>query len=195
MNPRIALAVLAALSTLSVMPADARPIGKARNQQVTVLDVAAVPAYPVTETTGRPGRRAASPSTKRLRTADHSRRSREASPSPPEGQMAYLPHPAGCPARAFCACGASVRIFGRSIRELWPVVAWKRFAAAEPASGNVAIEKRRSHLFVLEQHVSGSDWLVSDYNSGGHLSRRHVRDISGLLVVNPHLTKQRYSQR
>lgn len=109
--------------------------------------------------------------------------------------MAYLPHPAGCPARAFCACGASVRIFGRSIRELWPVVAWKRFAAAEPASGNVAIEKRRSHLFVLEQHVSGSDWLVSDYNSGGHLSRRHVRDISGLLVVNPHLTKQRYSQR
>ena len=82
MNPRIALAVLAALSTLYAMPADARPTGKARNQQVTVLDVAAVPAYPVTETTGRPGRRAASPSTKGLRTAAHSRRSREASLRP-----------------------------------------------------------------------------------------------------------------
>lgn len=86
MNTRIALAVLTALSTLSAIPADARQTGKARNQQVKVFDAAAVPAYPVTETTGRPGRRAASPSTKGLRTAAHSRRSREASLRPSHGK-------------------------------------------------------------------------------------------------------------
>lgn len=95
-----------------------------------------------------------------------------------------LPHPVGCPARAFCACGASVRVFGHSIRSLWPSTAWLRFPRDVAASGNVAV--RRGHVFVLESHVSGRDWLVSDYNSGGHQSRRHVRSIAGYTIVNPH---------
>ena len=83
MNPRIiALAVLAAVSLASLGPAEARSSQKRQASAPAPIDVAAVPAYPVTETTGRPGRRAASPSTKGLRTADHSRRSREASLRP-----------------------------------------------------------------------------------------------------------------
>lgn len=95
-----------------------------------------------------------------------------------------LPHPVGCPSRAFCACGASVRIFGHSIRSLWPSTAWYRFPRDAAAAGNVAV--RRGHVFVLESHVSGRNWLVSDYNSGGHKSRRHVRSIAGYTIVNPH---------
>lgn len=102
-----------------------------------------------------------------------------------DGLVSYLPHPRGCPAVAFCACGAAVRVFGRPIRALWPVAAWRRMPGTSPAPGMVAVERRRSHVFVLESHVSGTEWMVSDYNSGGHLSRRHVRDISGLRIVDP----------
>lgn len=94
-----------------------------------------------------------------------------------------IPHPPGCPARAFCACGASVRIFGRSIRSLWPTVAWFKFRRAAAAPGRVAV--RRGHVFVLERHISGLRWLVTDHNSGGHKSRLHVRSIAGYVIVDP----------
>jgi len=97
---------------------------------------------------------------------------------------AMLPHPSGCPRVAFCACGASVRVFGKSIRSLWPARAWYRFPRTSPASGMVAV--RAHHVFVLESQVDGSEWLISDYNSGGHQSRRHVRSIAGYTIVNPH---------
>lgn len=99
--------------------------------------------------------------------------------------VTFLRHPPGCPARAFCACGAAVEIFGRAIRDLWPVRAWKRFPRDVPAPGNVAIENRRSHLFLLVRHIEGSDWLVKDWNSGGHRSRLHTRSIAGTTIVNP----------
>lgn len=102
-----------------------------------------------------------------------------------ETGVRFLRHPSGCPARAFCACGAAVEVFGRAIRDLWPVKAWKRFPRDVPAPGNVAIERRRSHLFVLVAPRGGSDWLVKDFNSGGHRSRLHVRSISGTVIVNP----------
>ena len=97
---------------------------------------------------------------------------------------AILPHPAGCPGRAFCGCGASVRVFGHPVRSLYLAVNWiARFPRAAPAPGRAAA--RRGHVFVLEQHVSGDDWLVYDANSGGHATRRHVRSIRGYTVVDP----------
>lgn len=96
----------------------------------------------------------------------------------------YLPHPSGCPRTSFCGCGAAVRLFGKPVRSLWPVAAWRKFAKTAPAPGTVAIA-RHSHLFVLEHQVSGTVWRVSDYNSGGHKSRRHLRDIAGHTIVNP----------
>lgn len=94
-----------------------------------------------------------------------------------------LPHPPGCPRRAFCGCGAAVRVFGSPVRSLWLAANWYRFPRAMPAAGMVAV--RRHHVFVLEQHLGGSTWLAYDANSGGHRTRLHARSIAGYAIVNP----------
>lgn len=105
------------------------------------------------------------------------------SASPSYAADMILPHPAGCPARLFCGCGASIRVFGHSVRELWLASRWYKFPRAAPASGMAAV--RRHHVMVLEQHVSGSVWIVYDANSGSHLTRIHARSIAGYTIVDP----------
>lgn len=95
-----------------------------------------------------------------------------------------LPHPAGCPARAFCGCGASIEAFGHSVRNLWLAANWFKFPRAAAASGMAMV--RSHHVAILRQHIDGNLWLIADYNSGGHLSRLHVRSIAGYTIVNPH---------
>lgn len=90
--------------------------------------------------------------------------------------------PANCP-RAFCGCGASLRLFGRIIPSLNLAANWFRFPRAAPAPRMAAV--RRHHVFVLEQHVSGNIWLVFDANSGGGAIRMHARSIAGYQIVNP----------
>lgn len=92
-------------------------------------------------------------------------------------------HPAGCPARAFCGCGAAVRIFGQPIRNLWLAANWFKFPRAAPAPGMAAV--RAHHVFVLEAHLGGDVWQVYDANSGGHATRIHARSIAGYAIVNP----------
>lgn len=96
---------------------------------------------------------------------------------------AVVSHPSGCPARAFCGCGAAVRIFGSPVRSLWLAANWYRFPRSAPAPGAVAV--RRHHVFVLEQHLGGNVWLAYDANSGRHLTRVHARSIAGYTIVNP----------
>jgi hypothetical protein len=93
-------------------------------------------------------------------------------------------HPSGCPDRAFCGCGAAVRVFGRPVRDLWLAANWFRFPRAAPSSGMVAV--RRHHVFVLEAHLGGNTWQVYDANSGGRRTRVHARSIAGYSIVNPH---------
>lgn len=93
-------------------------------------------------------------------------------------------HPAGCPSRAFCGCGAAVRVFGSPIRSLWQAAAWFKFPRSAPAAGMVAV--RRHHVFVLEAHLGGDQWQVYDANSGGRQTRIHARSIAGYAIVNPH---------
>lgn len=95
-----------------------------------------------------------------------------------------VPHPAGCPRRAFCGCGAAVRVFGSPVRSLWLAANWFRFPRSGPASGMVAV--RRHHVFVLEAHLGGDVWQVYDANSGGRATRIHARSIAGYAIVNPH---------
>lgn len=95
----------------------------------------------------------------------------------------YLPHPSGCPRRAFCGCGASLEVFGVIKRELWLAANWFKFPRTAPAPNTVAV--RRGHVFVLKQYISGNTWLVADYNSGGHQSRLHARSIAGYTIVQP----------
>jgi hypothetical protein len=100
------------------------------------------------------------------------------------GGPAIVAHPAGCPSRAFCGCGAAVRVFGRPVRELWLAANWFKFPRASPAAGMVAV--RRHHVFVLEQALGGDSWLAYDANSGRHATRIHARSIAGYTIVNPH---------
>ena len=95
-----------------------------------------------------------------------------------------LPHPPGCPSRAFCGCGAAVRVFGTPVRSLWLAAAWLRFPRTSPAPGMVAA--RRGHVMVLEADLGGGVWQVYDANSGGRKTRRHARSIAGYVIVNPH---------
>ena len=94
------------------------------------------------------------------------------------------PHPFPCPRVAFCGCGASVKVFGKPVRELYLARNWYRFPRSQPAPGTVAV--RRHHVFVLLSPVSGSTWLVFDANSGGRKTRVHHRSIAGWAIVNPH---------
>lgn len=91
---------------------------------------------------------------------------------------AIVPHPEGCPSRAFCGCGAAVRIFGHSVRELWLAANWFKFPRTSPAPGMAAV--RRHHVFVLEADLGGGLWQVFDANSGGHLTRVHARSLAGM---------------
>lgn len=93
-------------------------------------------------------------------------------------------HPPGCPSRAFCGCGAAVRVFGAPVRSLWLAANWFKFPRTAPAAGMVAV--RRHHVFVLEQHISGNTWLAYDANSGRRQTRIHARSIAGYVIVNPH---------
>lgn len=98
-----------------------------------------------------------------------------------------LPHPAGCPRVAFCGCGAAVKVFGRAIRDLWLVDNWvRKFPRAALAAGMAAIRPDRGHVLIVEQVLGGGKVLAFDANSGGHQTRRHVRDVSGWIIVNPH---------
>lgn len=109
---------------------------------------------------------------------------------PPETARSFLqrgatilPHPIGCPQKAFCGCGAAVEVFGRPIRSLWLAANWLRFPRASPAQNMAAA--RRGHVMVLKRHISGSTWLVFDANSGGGKTRLHARSIAGFVIVDP----------
>jgi hypothetical protein len=99
-------------------------------------------------------------------------------------QVQIVSHPAGCPSRAFCGCGASIEVFGRSIRELWLAANWLKFPPAAPAPGMVAV--RRHHVFVIREVLGDGRVLAYDANSGGRQTRIHVRSLAGFSVRNPH---------
>lgn len=109
----------------------------------------------------------------------------EARPRHPRSYQVGLivSHPAGCPPVLFCGCGAAVRVFGHSIRQLWLAANWFRFPRAIPAPGMVAV--KRHHVFVLERHLIGTVWMAWDANSGHHLTQIHPRSIAGFTIVNP----------
>lgn len=94
--------------------------------------------------------------------------------------------PSGCPHR-FCGCALSIKVFGKSVRELWLASNWFRFPHVSPSSGMVAV--RRGHVFQLMSHIGGSSWQVWDANSGRGRIRIHTRSIAGYSIVNPHGTR------
>ena len=100
-----------------------------------------------------------------------------------EGEHVIGGRPAGCPHR-FCGCEASRYKFGKIIADLNLASNWiRRFPRTMAAPGMAAA--RSGHVMILMSHVGGSDWLVHDGNSGGGLTREHVRSIRGYTIVDP----------
>jgi len=97
-----------------------------------------------------------------------------------------LPHPAGCPPRAFCGCGVALRLLGKPVRAGGLAIAanWTGFPRTSCAPGMAAA--RRGHVFAIEQCLPGNMALAYDPNSGQRLTRLHVRSLSGYAIVNPH---------
>lgn len=108
-----------------------------------------------------------------------------------ESRAQILPHPKGCPTRAFCGCGASVHLFGRPVRDLYLARNWLRFPRTAPAHNMAAV--RRGHVFVLKQQIKNDVWLVFDANSGGRQTRLHPRSIRGYTIVNPMAAREAYA--
>lgn len=94
-----------------------------------------------------------------------------------------LPHPSGCPSRAFCGCGAALDVFGKHVRELWLARNWFKFPRTSPAPGMVAV--RRHHVFVIRDVRGNNTVLAYDANSGRGRTHLHVRSLAGYVVVDP----------
>lgn len=99
------------------------------------------------------------------------------------GSAVILPHPPGCPSRAFCGCGAALEVFGKHVRSLWLARNWFQFPRTTPAPGMVAV--RRHHVFVIREVRAPGLVLAYDANSGGRKTRLHLRPLRGYVVVNP----------
>lgn len=125
------------------------------------------------------------------KTAHHSHRVRHASGGDSR-TATIVEHPAGCPSRSFCGCGASIEVFGRNIRELWLAANWFKFPPASPAPGMVAV--RNHHVFVIRQVLGGGRVLAYDANSGGHRTRIWVRSLAGYSVRNPRGGSHEYAR-
>ena len=92
--------------------------------------------------------------------------------------------PSGCP-HSYCGCGLRMYL-GLSDLRLNLASNWARLFPHEsaPRAGLAAV--RSGHVMYIEAAAGNGQWLIRDYNSGGSLSRVHVRDVRGYAFVNPH---------
>jgi hypothetical protein len=102
---------------------------------------------------------------------------------------------AGCP-HEYCKCGLRIYL-GISDKRFNLACNWAKFfprTSAHPGAAAV----RRGHVMLLESQVSGSVWIVRDYNFGNGLSRIQERDVRGYIFVSPRWSagsKQKLKQR
>lgn len=94
-----------------------------------------------------------------------------------------LPHPAGCPRRLFCGCGASMHLFGRVKPGLMLAANWLKFPRAQAAHGMVAA--RRGHVFVIDKVLGNGTVMAYNYNGYGGRSTYQALSLRGYTVVNP----------
>jgi hypothetical protein len=155
--------LITAVCMLGLSPAQAAP------KDYRPIDVAAIPAYGPQGHVPQPypmGRRHIAPSN---------------GWSMAEGVVG---HPPGCPRRAFCGCGTSVKVFGRPVRELFLARNWLKFPRVSPAAGMVAA--RYGHVFYIQSVNGDGTVLAYDPNSGGHQTRVHTVSLRGYKTVNPY---------
>jgi hypothetical protein len=106
----------------------------------------------------------------------------QARPLDGNGNRVVGGRPAGCP-HAYCGCGLRLYLGLRDAR-LNLARNWARmFPPTRAQPGAVAVKSH--HVMLLVAHSGGSDWLVHDWNSGGGLTRIHVRSVKGFTFVSP----------
>ena len=91
--------------------------------------------------------------------------------------------PDGCP-HAYCGCGLR-KYLGLADVRLNLASNWARLFPREPAPRPGLAAVRSGHVMYIEASAGNGGWLIRDYNSGGGLSRLHVRDLHGYVFVNP----------
>lgn len=91
--------------------------------------------------------------------------------------------PAGCP-HAYCGCGLR-KFLGLTDTRLNLASNWGRFFRHEPGPRVGLAAVRSGHVMYIEGQSGDGQWIVRDYNSGGGLSRVHVRSVRGYVFVNP----------
>jgi hypothetical protein len=91
--------------------------------------------------------------------------------------------PDGCP-HAYCGCGLR-KYLGLADVRLNLASNWARLFPREPTPRPGLAAVRSGHVMYIEAAASNGEWLIRDYNSGGGMSRLHVRDLRGYVFVNP----------
>lgn len=92
--------------------------------------------------------------------------------------------PSDCPTR-YCGCGLR-KFLGIEDKRLNLASNWARLFPREPGPRAGLAAVRSGHVMYIEAAAGDGQWLIRDYNSGGGLSRLHVRDVRGYVFVNPH---------
>ena len=92
--------------------------------------------------------------------------------------------PDGCP-HAYCGCGLR-KYLGLTDTRLNLASNWARLFPHEAAPRPGLAAVRSGHVMYIESTAGNGQWVIRDYNSGGGLSRVHVRDLRGYVFVNPH---------
>src|SRR5262249_4935538 len=85
--------------------------------------------------------------------------------------------PSDCP-HSYCGCGLRKYLGISDVR--------LNLASNEAAPRPGLAAVRSGHVMYIEAAAGNGQWLIRDYNSGGGLSRMHVRDVRGYVFVNPH---------
>jgi hypothetical protein len=91
--------------------------------------------------------------------------------------------PDGCP-HAYCGCGLR-KFLGLADKRLNLARNWARLFPHEPGPRPGLAAVRSGHVMYIESAAGNGRWVIRDYNSGGGLSRVHVRDLRGYVFVNP----------
>ena len=92
--------------------------------------------------------------------------------------------PSDCP-HSYCGCGLR-KYLGLEDKRLNLASNWARLFPREAGRRAGLAAVRSGHVMYIEGSAGNGQWLVRDYNSGGGLSRVHVRDVRGYVFVNPH---------
>lgn len=92
--------------------------------------------------------------------------------------------PAGCP-HAYCGCGLR-KYLGIDDKRLNLASNWPRYY-----KGSQMIAVWHHHVALVERMIDSRTALLRDYNSGGGLSRLHVRSVAGARILN----RQQFASR